>query len=318
MALNALIFGCTGQDGSYLTKSLLKQGKTVVGVSRAKTINKSKHARLGIKDEINIIRIKPNNVDAIARILEKEKPDEIYNLGAQSSVGKSFFDPIDTTESIINGTLSILEVSKKLNYEGRLFFAGSSEIFGETPASADVNHIQNPKSPYAIAKQASYNLVKLYREAYKLNCVTGILFNHESPLRDKNFVTQKIITGALKCSIDRSFKFTLGNINIARDWGWAEEYVEAIQEINRAKRIKDHVICTGQLTTLKEIIEIAFGKFDLNWQDHIILDKNLIRSKDIMRSCGDPSRLKADLNWEAKVHVGEIIENLIQSEISNL
>ena len=311
----AMIWGWKGQDGSLLAKSLLNQGFNVIGISRPGTykFDKRKHIELEkyISKEIGDV----NDFKFVDEIIKKHEPNEIYNLAAQSSVGLSFREPITTFQSIVNGSLNILNSAQKTNYKGKIFFAGSSEMFGETQKAARINHVQNPVSPYGIAKQASFNLVRLYREVFNLNCVTGVLFNHESPLRDNKFVTHKIITEAIECTKDTSHRLKLGNLEIIRDWGWAEEYVEAMQKMIRAKQLKDYVVCTGKPTKLESFVEKTFQKLNLNWREYVIQDKGLFRKKEIMKSYGDPSEIKNDLKWSSKIHLDDIVDKLIKSKI---
>ena len=311
----AIVFGCYGQDGALISKSLLAKNYTVIGISREGLSDSNNLSELGINNQINIEKGDMNNINFIKNLIIKYEPNEIYNLAAQSSVGKSFDNPINTFESIVNASINILQASRIIEYQGRIFFAGSSEIYGNTNERATINHVQNPKSPYAIAKQASLKLVKLYREVYNLKCMTGVLFNHESELRDKQFVTQKIILGAIQSSKDRAHKIELGNINIARDWGWAEEYVEAMQLITRSKEVKDHIICTGKLTTLEEFINIAYNKFNLKWQDHVIINNSLKRKNDIQQSFGNPDPLEDDLKWKAKINIEKIIIKMLDKQL---
>lgn len=317
----SLIFGCSGQDGSLLSLSLLKQNFQVIGTSRKVIIGKklkiSNHAKLGIEKDLKLVNCDMNDPEVIKKLIQKYKPDEIYHLAAQSSVGKSYTHPKETLNSIVDVTLNILEVCRQLNYNGHIFFAGSSEIFGNTNYQANINHSHKPISPYAIAKQTSYNLVKMYRKLYNLKCVTGILFNHESPFRDQNFVTQKIISEALYCSKNKTHKLRLGNLNIARDWGWADEYVEGIQLINRSPNIKDQILCTGKLTKLEDFVNLTFKQLNLNWKDHVISDKQFFRKGEIKQSFGDPAQMKDDLNWEAKVDIHLIIEKLIDFKVNS-
>ena len=307
-----LIFGCHGQDGSLLCSSILKQGYKPIGLSRnGKTISKN-HIHLGIEKDIELRSGDIKDFNKISNIIETYQPLAIYNLAGQSSVGKSFSDPKETIESIVNGTLNILEVARKISYPGRMFFAGSSEMFGETKQGADINHIQKPISPYAIGKQASFNLVKLYREIYNLKCVTGVLFNHESDLRDKSFVTHKIIQGALAIKKQKDHrKMKLGNIKVVRDWGWAPEYVEAMQLITNAQHLKDYVICSGKTNTLELFISKVFSNIGLNWKEYIEIDKNLFRPNEITKSYGNPESLFKDLGWKAKLDIDMIIQKLI-------
>ena len=200
---------------------------------------------------------------------------------------------------------------------GHLFFAGSSEIFGFTEKGATIDSIQRPSNPYGIAKQASMNLVKMYRRNEGLRCVTGVLFNHESSLRDERFVTQKIISGAIQCKSDKTFKLKLGNINVERDWGCAEEYVEAIRTMTCSESNQDQVICTGQSTKLKDFIKIVFEKLDLNWRDHTIIDKSLYRKSEVLKSFGNPSQMYNELNWKAKVNIEDLIHKMIDDQLTN-
>ncbi len=311
----ALVFGSQGQDGSLMCKSLLKQNYRVIGLTRGNNKKISNHSILGIEKEIKIFKGDIKDCKIVRNLIEKFQPCEIYNLAAETSVGKSFKDPQNTISSSVEGTINILEVSKSLAFDGNIFFAGSSEMFGYTNKPASLNHTQVPMSPYAIGKQSSFNLVKMYRELYDLNCVTGVLFNHESPLRQEYFVTHKIISGAIKCLNNKSHKIELGNLDIGRDWGWAEEYIEAIQLMNRSNKVNDQVICTGHLTTLMRFIELTFMKLNLNWEDHIRSSKNNFRSHDIIKSYGNPKQIKKDLGWEAKVNIEELIEKLIEAKL---
>ncbi len=311
----ALVIGCQGQDGSLLCNSLLRKNFTVIGGCRNTEKQSKNHVMLGIDKDVQIQRCDINDSENILNIISNERPDQIYNLAAQSSVGVSFNNPEETINTIVNGTLNILESCKKIGYEGDIFFAGSSEIFGQTDIAADINHKHSPSSPYAIAKQSSFNLVKLYREIYNLQCKTGILFNHESPLRNERFVTHKIISGAIKCMKDRNHKLEMGNINIYRDWGWAEEYVEAVQLMNSRTNNNDHIICTGKLTKLRDFIAITFDKLNLNFHDHIIINPKYIRKKEIIRSFGDPAPFFNKFQWQTKLQISEIIDNLIEAKL---
>tara|TARA_Y100000994_G_C15661925_1_gene429856 strand:+ start:483 stop:1445 length:963 start_codon:yes stop_codon:yes gene_type:complete len=313
---SALVLGATGQDGSLMCKSLLRQNYKVIGFSRSIGNNVPNHKKLGIEKEVEMRSGNIEDFEIVEALIEKNMPDEIYNLAAQSSVGKSFSNPLETTQSIINGTINILEVSKKINYKGKIFFAGSSEIFGLTEQGATIDHIQRPNSPYGIAKQASMNLVKMYRKSAGLNCLTGILFNHESSLRDNKFVTKKIISEAIKCTKDKKLKFKLGNINVERDWGCAKEYVEAMQLMTRVEKIGDQIICTGKSTKLKDFIKIVFKELNLDWHDHIIIDKNLFRPFEISKSFGNPSKMFEDLNWMAKTNLEELISRMINEQLN--
>ena len=271
--------------------------------------------KINIDREIEIIELSLNNQEFLKNIIEVQMPHEIYHLSAQSSVGKSFLKTNETFDSIISSTINILEACRAINLEQRCFFAGSSEIYGNTKKAATINTSKDLRSPYAIGKDFCLNLVKFYRENYHINCVTGILFNHESPLRNENYVTHKIITGAVKSSLDKNHKIQLGNINISRDWGWAEEYIEAIQLIVREKKQHDHIICTGKLTSLIDFINMAYSMMNLNWEDHVLIDDSLKRKNDISISFGNPDELEKSLNWKAKINIEEIIQKLLKTKI---
>ncbi len=307
----ALVLGCTGQDGSLICQSLLKKGYKVIGLSRTETRNIKNHIQLGIDQEFEIQKGDIKNQKAVERLITTFQPDSIFNLAAQSSVGRSIHEPIDTIHGIVNGTLNILEASRKLNYSGKIFFAGSSEMFGYTSVKANIAHRQDPISPYAIGKQTSFNLVKLYRDIHKLKCVTGVLFNHESHLRNENFVTQKIIKYACEIKRNKSIRLQLGNIDVIRDWGWAPEYVEAIQIVLKSEKLKDYVICSGKANSLRLFIEKVFSHYELDWRQYVDIDKNLIRPNEIAKSIGDPEPLFKDLGWKAKENFDSMIEKLI-------
>ena len=309
--VKALVFGCTGQDGSLLCRSLLHQGIKVIGVSRSSNPNLTIHHSLGIEGEVELTTADICDFREILELISSKQPDEIYNLAAQSSVGLSFRQPVDTFQSIINGTINLLEVTRFAGYDGRLYFAGSSEIFGNTPVPADVRSARQPLSPYAIAKDASFNTVQVYRQAYGLNCVTGILFNHESPYRSGTFVTRKIVDGALRCLRQPGFRLQLGDLAVARDWGWAEEYIEAMQLILRADPLEDQVICTGRSETLEYFVERVFAELNLQWQDHVDLVASLRRPSEILLSVGNPEPMWQTHQWRAQRDVDGVIQSLV-------
>tara|TARA_Y100001968_G_scaffold333397_1_gene396005 strand:+ start:93 stop:1061 length:969 start_codon:yes stop_codon:yes gene_type:complete len=312
---SALVLGCSGQDGILLCRSLSKQGYEVIGGSRNKEKTLQKFKEEDILSKVAIHHIDINNFDSIFNAIKEFSPNEIYNFAGQSSVSYSFEKPNETLASIVLGTSNILEASKKINFQGKIFFAGSGEIYGETEKGADINYSKNPKSPYGIGKQASLELVRIYREVYGLNAVTGILFNHESELRDQKFVTHKIINGAINISKNKNSIIHLGNINISRDWGYAKEYVEAMQCMLRTDILKDQLICTGKLTSLKEFIEITFKYLNLNWEQHIKISKKHFRPQEIKRNYGNPKQIYKDLGWRAKLDIKSLIHKLINKKI---
>ena len=313
----AIVFGCTGQDGSYLCKSLIEKNFKVVGTTRTNNVNLKRLKTLGIADQVDMIACDLENSNQTENTIKKYNPKEIYNLSAQSSVGDSFKKPAETQRSIVDATLNILEVCRGINFKGNIFFAGSSEIFGSTNKPASLKSKIDLRSPYATAKYQSYLLSKMYREIYKINCVTGVLFNHESSLRDERFVVKKIINAAIKIKYGNKEKLTLGNLSIKRDWGYAKEYVEAMQLINRSKFNRDYIICTGQSHSLRTIVEKTFEQLELNYLEHIIISKELYRPNEIATSSGDYRSLQEDLGWKAEVRIDELIKKLIAEEIKN-
>lgn len=312
MAKKVLVFGCTGQDGALLSRSILHQGAEVIGISRSSNPNLSIHRALGIEGDVELATADLCDFREILELITKHAPDEIYNLAAQSSVGLSFRQPVDTLNSIINGTTNLLEVCRFASYSGRIYFAGSSEIFGNTQAPANLLTPRNPRSPYAIAKDASLNTALVYRQAYGINCVTGILFNHESPYRSKAFVTRKIIDGAVRCSMDTSFRLKLGDLSVSRDWGWAEEYVEGMQILLRADKLQDQVICTGRSVTLEYFVGRVFSELGLSWQDHVELEPSLRRPSEISYSICDPEPMALSHGWRAERDVDKVISELLE------
>lgn len=309
MAKTALICGISGQDGSYLAQLLLQKGYQVHGTARdAQVTNFPNLITLGIKEQISCHSMALNDFRSVLQILAKVRPDEIYNLAGQSSVGLSFEQPVETLESISVGTLNLLEAIRFLDRPVRLYSAGSSECFGNTDGQpADESTPFRPRSPYAVAKATAFWEVANYREAYNLFACTGILFNHESPLRPERFVTQKIIQAAKRIAAGSTEKLHLGNISIARDWGWAPEYVEAMWRILQQDRPEDFVVATGETHTLEEFVAEAFNCVGLDWREHVVTDSMLLRPSEIMVSCANPAKAWSKLGWSSRYRMHEVI-----------
>lgn len=310
--MRALICGVSGQDGAYLSRLLLDKGYEVIGASRdamASTFGNLKN--LGILDKVFTASMAISDFRSVLQTLVKYQPDEIYNFAGQSSVGLSFEQPVETMESIAIGTLNLLETIRFYGKPIRLYNAGSSECFGETNAiQANEETPFKPRSPYAVAKASAHNLVANYREAYSLYACTGILFNHESPLRPERFVTQKIVRTAARIASGSKEKLEMGNIDIQRDWGWAPEYVEAMWKMLQLDHPEDFVIATGRTVTLKFFIEHAFQFFGLNYQDYLVINSNLYRPTDIHIGSANPSKANKLLDWRAQVKIEAVIENM--------
>lgn len=310
MVKTALICGISGQDGAYLARLLCDKGYVVHGTARDAQIATFYNLQtLGIKERIKFHSMAPNDFRSVLQVLVKVQPDEIYNLAGQSSVGLSFDQPVETLESISVGTLNLLEAMRFIGSPMKLYSAGSSECFGNTGGEpADEETPFRPRSPYAVAKATAFWEVANYREAYNLFACTGILFNHESPLRPERFVTQKVVKSACRIAAGSREKLHLGNISISRDWGWAPEYVEAMWLMLQQEKADDFVIATSETNTLGCFIEEAFKNVGLNWQDHVITDESLIRPSEIMVSRGNAGKAATTLGWSAKLRMRDVVK----------
>lgn len=318
--MRALICGVSGQDGSYLAEFLLRKGYDVIGTSRDAQIGSfENHTALGIAGRIQLESMSPHDFRSVLQVLRKTEPDEIYNLSGQSSVGLSFEQPVETLESIMAGTLNLLEGIRFLGRAVRFYNAGSSECFGDTSGSAAHELTPfRPRSPYAVAKSAAHWLVANYREAYRLHASTGILFNHESPLRPARFVTRKIVLAACRMALGSKERLSLGDISIRRDWGWAPEYVSAMWRMLKRESPGDFVIATGHSHTLREFLEEAFTQVSLDWREHVDASEALFRPTDISEGRGDARKAKHELGWEARVRMKEVVARMVKSELTRL
>ncbi len=311
----ALIFGVSGQDGAYLAKLLLERDYIVYGTSRDAQVSSFRNLEyLGIRDRVELKSTALNDFRSVLQILSKTRPDEVYNLAGQTSVGLSFEQPVETLESIAVGTLNILEAIRFIGEPIKFYNAASSEVFGDTKGTAaNESTAFSPRSPYAVAKATAFWEVANYREAYGLYACSGILFNHDSPLRPERFVTQKIVASACRIAAGKQDKLHLGNIDIQRDWGWAEDYVEAMYLMLQQSQPDDYVIATGESYKLAEFIEIAFRQVNLDWQDYVISDKELCRPTDIAISRGTPQKAWEKLGWVAKHKIADIVTMMIEA-----
>lgn len=308
----ALICGAAGQDGAYLAQHLLTCGYRVFGTSRDAQLSAAGNlTRLGIGDRVTMLSMAPNDFRSVLQVLDRVRPDEIYNLAGQSSVGLSFDQPVETLESHAVATLNLLESIRFMKLGARFYSAGSSECFGDTGEhAADEQTPFRPRSPYAVAKATAYWEVANYREAYSLFACTGILFNHESPLRPERFVTQKVIRAVARIAAGSPERLRLGNLDIGRDWGWAPEYVQAMWQMLQQPEPEDFVIATGQTNTLEEFVATAFAHFGLDWHDHVDIDTSLLRPSDIKLSRANPGKAKGELRWEAHTDMKGVISKM--------
>lgn len=311
----ALISGASGQDGAYLARLLLEKGYRVYGASRdALSSSFVNLSHLGIREQVSLVSLAINDFRSVLQTLQETEPDEVYNLAGQSSVGLSFEQPVETLESISTASLNFLEAIRFTGRKIRFYNAGSSECFGDTGGSrADEETSFRPRSPYAVAKASAHWVVANYREAYDLFACTGILFNHESPLRPERFVTGKIIAAACRIAAGSNKQLQLGNMDIRRDWGWAPEYVKAMHLMLQQEKPQDYVIATGTSRSLLEFVDLAFQEVGLDWQDHVVSVPTLLRPADIREGCGNPSRAEQELGWRAHFTLEDVVREMIKA-----
>lgn len=309
----ALICGVSGQDGSYLAKLLLEKGYEVWGTSRdAQGASFDNLRRLGIYHQIRFLSMVPEDFRSVFMALKRSEPTEIYYLAGQSSVGLSFEQPAETIQSITLGTLNMLEACRLSDFPVRFYQAGSSECFGDT-AGEPANELTpfHPRSPYAVAKSSAFWLVDNYREAYGLYACTGILFNHESILRPSRFVTQKIIATAKRIAAGSGEKLVLGRLDIARDWGAAPEYVEAMWRMLQCAAPEDFVIATGETHSLEAFVAEAFSALGLDWRAHVEQSAEFFRPTDLLISRADASKAQRVLGWTASSKMKDVVRTMI-------
>lgn len=317
----ALICGVSGQDGGYLAQLLLAKGYDVVGTSRDAELSRFGNLiELGIKDQITCLSMAVTDFRSVLSVLKEVQPDEVYNLAGQTSVGFSFSQPVETLESITLGTLNLLEALRFLGQTCRFYNASSSEVFGDVPLGepADEQTAFRPRSPYGVAKSAAHWVVANYREAYGLYACSGILFNHESPLRPERFVTAKIIAGAVAIADGAQDKLHLGRLDVIRDWGWAPEYVDAMWRLLQADTPDDVIIATGQSVSLEYFVAQSFRAVGLDWRDHVMTDERYTRPTDIAISRANPGRAFERLGWRAEMHVDAIVDQLVKAQKAKL
>ncbi|MBK7277544.1 MAG: GDP-mannose 4,6-dehydratase [Betaproteobacteria bacterium] len=313
MSKSALICGISGQDGAYLAQFLVCKGYRVHGTSRdAQMGGTGNLARLGVASQVTMLSMAPNDFRSVLQVLDKVRPDEIYNLAGQSSVGLSFDQPVETLESHAVATLNLLESLRFMKLPARFYGAGSSECFGDTgEAAANEDTPFRPRSPYGVAKATAFWEVANYREAYGLFACTGILFNHESPLRPERFVTQKIVRSAARIAAGSGERLRLGNLDVWRDWGYAPEYVEAMWLMLQQPAPRDFVIATGETTSLQDFVAAAFAHFGLDWHEHVDVDPSLFRPSDLRVSRADPSQANTVLNWRARSRAADVVRQML-------
>jgi GDPmannose 4,6-dehydratase len=312
----ALITGITGQDGSYLAELLLEKGYKVYGLRRRTATPNFENIK-HLEKEIEFISGDLRDLTSLTEAVKTTKPDEVYNLAAQSFVGDSWRQPIYTSEVTGLGVTNILEAIRLSKRDARFYQASSSEMFGkvvETPQKETTPFY--PRSPYGVAKVYGHWITVNYRESYDMYACSGILFNHESPRRGIEFVTRKVTDAAAKIKLGLQDKLHLGNLDAKRDWGFAGDYVEAMWLMLQQEEPDDYVIATGETHTVKELVEIAFQHVGLNYQDYVVQDPQFMRPAEVDILLGDPSKAKHKLGWKPKVPFEDLVKMMVDSDIA--
>jgi len=312
----ALITGINGQDGSYLAEFLLEKGYEVLGTLKRNSVAENQTFRLdSVFDRISIKYADLTDMASLVRIITEFQPDEIYNLAAQSHVGISFDQPVYTSQVTGIGTLNLLEAVRLLKPNTRVYQASSSEMFGN---NIDKDGYQremtplDPVSPYGCAKVFAYNISRNYRHSYNIFVSNGILFNHESPRRGTNFVTNKVVKEAVKIKLGLSNKLKLGNLKATRDWGHAKDYVEAMWMMLQHDKADDFVCSTGVSHSVQNLVEYTFNKLELDWKQYVTQDKRYLRPEELNDLKGDSTKLRTTLNWEPVYTFESMIDEMIE------
>ena len=318
----ALITGINGQDGSYLSEYLLDKGYEIYGIIRRNSFTENQSTRIDhILPKLNIFYSDLLDFSSLGNLVNKIKPDEIYNLAAQSHVKVSFETPIYTSEVNAIGTLNLLEAIRSFSPMSKFYQASSSEMFG---SSVDDDGYQrettnmNPVSPYGCSKVFAFNITRNYREAYKLFTVNGILFNHESPKRGVNFVTNKVVKNAVLIKLGRKNKLELGNLDSYRDWGHSKDYVKAMHKMINHHQPDDYVVATGQTHSVREMTEYVFNKLNLNYKDYVKVNPKYFRPQELSYLKGDPSKIKREIGWEPEYSFENMLDEMIDYWIKKL
>ena len=313
----ALITGITGQDGTYLADFLLKKGYDVIGTYR-RTSHKSfeRLEAFDILDKVDVIRADLNDQISVNKAIKDTKPDEVYNLAAQSFVGASFDQPLLTSNVTGLGAIRLFEAVKEFSPNSKIYQASSSEMFGNSDEIKNEDSRLFPASPYGVAKVYAHKSAQLYRNAYDLFVSCGILFNHESPYRGLEFVTRKITSAIGKIKSNKQKKLHLGNIHAKRDWGFAGDYVEAMWLMLQQKSPSDYVVSTGKSHSVEEFLQKSFEYADLgDWHDYVEIDEKYFRPYDIEDLVGDSSKARKELGWEPKMSYEKLVEHMVDYDV---
>jgi GDPmannose 4,6-dehydratase len=316
MTKRALVTGITGQDGAYLAQLLLEKGYRVFGAfRRAGTVATSRLDALGISDEVELVPFDLTDHGNMRRVIDATEPGEIYNLAAQSFVGVSFEQPVTTGEITGVGVVRLLEAIREVNPGIRFYQASTSEMFGDAPAPQNERTPFYPRSPYAASKLYAHWSTVNYREAYGMHASSGILFNHESPLRGTEFVTRKITLGAACIENGLQSELKLGNLDARRDWGYAKEYVEAMWLMLQQPTPGDYVVATGETHSVREFVEAAFDAVGLDWEQYVVTDPAFFRPAEVDLLCGDTTKVREKLGWEPKTTFKDLVGLMVEADL---
>ena len=316
----ALISGITGQDGAYLAEYLLSRGYNVLGIiRRLSTQNIERLSYLNIADKVKLLDGDVLDLSSLIRILKEHKPDEVYNLAAQSFVGTSWQQPILTSNVTAIGTLNLLEAIRLVDTSIKFYQASTSEMFGKIKETVQCETTPfHPRSPYGVSKLYAHWMTVNYRESYNMFACAGILFNHESPIRGLEFVTRKVTYAAARIKRGLQDKLRLGNIDAKRDWGHAKDYVRAMHLMLQYDKPEDFVIATGRTTSVRDMCKIAFDYLGLNYKDYVIIDKELFRPAEVEILIGNPSKAKKCLGWKADTTLEEMIKEMVEADLKRI
>jgi GDPmannose 4,6-dehydratase len=319
MAKTALITGITGQDGAYLAQLLLSKGYEVYGLVRRSStadVNTTRLKWLGIEDGVRLVDGNLRDLSGLIRTFREVKPDEVYNLAAQSFVKSSWHQPILTGEVTALGVTNVLEALRLEHPGARFYQASSSEMYGliQEPEQSETTPFY-PRSPYAVAKLYGHWITVNYRESFGVHASSGILFNHESPLRGIEFVTRKVTDGVARIKSGLAGELRLGNIDARRDWGHAKDYVRAMWLMLQQDRPDDYVIATGRTTTVRDMCAIAFSHAGLTLEDHLVIDPELFRPAEVEVLLGNPAKARAALGWQAEISLEEMIREMVEADL---
>jgi len=316
--MKALITGITGQDGSYLAELLLEKGYEVFGMMRrssTETAERIEH----LKSKIKILNADLLDEMSLIHVLEEVMPDEIYNLAAQSFVHTSWSQPVLTGEFTALGVTRILDAMRYVCPKARFYQASSSEMYGKVHAIPQSEETPfHPRSPYAVAKVYGHYITLNYRESYNLYAVSGILFNHESPRRGKEFVTRKITDGVARIKHGLATELRMGNLDAKRDWGFAGDYVKAMWLMLQQDKPDDYVIATGETHSVREFLELAFARAGLNWKDYVVVDPKFLRPAEVDLLLGDPTKAKKQLGWKTGVSFPELVNMMVDADMARI